>query len=164
MTKDEIIIEEIMPHEDKRGILWTLSQLEDYDGLKFNHDKVSVSTKNVLRGFHCDFKSWKLVTCLFGEIILGVANVDQSSSNYLKSQLITLNYMKPKRVLIPPSYANAHLCLSDECVFFYKWSYDGDYPDVDSQSSYKWDEPKFNIKWPMNNPILSDRDQSSKYL
>ena len=90
MIKDEIIIEDINPHEDKRGILWTLSQLEDYGDLKFNHDKVSVSTKNVLRGFHCDFKSWKLVTCLFGEIILAVVNVDQSSTNYLKSQKIPL--------------------------------------------------------------------------
>lgn len=164
MIKDEIIIEDINPHEDKRGILWTLSQLEDYGDLKFNHDKVSVSTKNVLRGFHCDFKSWKLVTCLFGEIILAVVNVDQSSTNYLKSQKIPLSYMKPKKVLIPPSYANAHLCLSEECVFFYKWSYDGDYPDVNSQSSYKWDEPKFDIKWPIQNPILSDRDHNSKYL
>ena len=49
MIKDEIIIEDINPHEDKRGILWTLSQLEDYGDLKFNHDKVSVSTKNVLK-------------------------------------------------------------------------------------------------------------------
>ena len=73
-------------------------------------------------------------------------------------------WARGKKVLIPPSYANAHLCLSEECVFFYKWSYDGDYPDVNSQSSYKWDEPKFDIKWPIQNPILSDRDHNSKYL
>ena len=164
MSLDEIVIDDISPFKDERGLLWSVSQRDDYNGLTFNHDKVSVSSKDVLRGFHCDFKSWKLITCLYGEIILAVVNVDTTSSNYLKSHKISLSHQKPKKVLIPPSYANAHLCLSNDCVFFYKWSYDGDYPDVDSQSSFRWDEPKFNIDWPIKNPILSDRDKNSKYL
>ncbi len=80
-----------------KGLLWSVSQRDDYNGLTFNHDKVSVSSKDVLRGFHCDFKSWKLITCLYGEIILAVVNVDTTSSNYLKSHKISLSHQKPKK-------------------------------------------------------------------
>ena len=39
---------------------------KENNNLVFNHDKVSVSRKNVLRGLHGDSKSWKLITCLAG--------------------------------------------------------------------------------------------------
>ena len=54
--------------KDKRGYYWTTWRKGDVKKIKFNHDKFSISKKNVLRGFHCDFKSWKLVTCVFGKI------------------------------------------------------------------------------------------------
>ena len=50
-------------HTDYRGDLWTLWQGTN----EYNHDKVSTSRKNVIRGIHGDFKSTKLVTCLYGE-------------------------------------------------------------------------------------------------
>ena len=41
----------------------------------------------------------------------------------------------------------------------YKWSYTGKYPDVQDQFTLKWNDPKLNINWPTNNPILSERDK-----
>ena len=58
---------------DKRGDLWTTWKKGDFD-LDFNHDKVSVSKQNVIRGIHGDKKSWKLVTCLYGQIYFVVVN------------------------------------------------------------------------------------------
>jgi dTDP-4-dehydrorhamnose 3,5-epimerase-like enzyme len=49
-------------------------------------------------------------------------------------------------------------------VFHYKWSYDGDYPDVDSQTSVKWSDPKIGINWLLDSPILSDRDKNIPLL
>ena len=56
-------------------------------------------------------------------------------------------------------FANGHLILSDEATFYYKWSYDGEYPDVKDQFTLKWNDPKINIHWPILNPILSNRDK-----
>ena len=54
---------------DYRGDLWTTWKKDEFKvDLEFNHDKISTSRKHVLRGIHGDFKSWKLVTCLYGEI------------------------------------------------------------------------------------------------
>ena len=43
-------------------------------------------------------------------------------------------------------------------VVNYKWSYDGEYPDVTDQFTLKWDSTEYNIFWPIKNPILSERD------
>ena len=141
--------------EDFRGELYTLFKQEDSD-LVFNHDKVSVSKKLVLRGLHGDSKSWKLITCLAGEVMLVVVDNREDSPNYLKHDSIILTAKNRKSVLIPPMFANGHLVLSDEATFFYKWSYPGKYPDVQDQFTLKWDS--LGIHWPISNPILSKRD------
>lgn len=143
--------------EDFRGELYTLYKQEDFS-LSFNHDKVSISRKNVLRGLHGDSKSWKLITCLAGEVYLVVVDYRRSSPNYLKWDSIVLTHKNRKSVLVPPMFANGHLVLSKEATFFYKWSYPGDYPDVKDQFTLKWDNPNLGIHWPISNPILSKRD------
>jgi dTDP-4-dehydrorhamnose 3,5-epimerase len=150
--------------KDKRGYYWTTWRKGIFKEHKFNHDKFSVSRKNVLRGLHCDFKSWKIITCVYGKVLLVVVDMRKKSKNYLKSKKIILSHIKPQLVLIPPYYANGHLCLSNVCVFNYKWSYKGKYIDAKKQSSYKWNDPKISIKWPIKKPILSNRDKNSKYL
>ena len=75
-----------------------------------------------------------------------------------------IDYKKPKMILLPPYYANANLCLTDMCIFHYKWSYTGKYIDEKKQVSIRWNDPKINVKWPIKKPILSSRDSSSKFL
>lgn len=150
-------------HSDFRGDLWTTWKQEDHN-LNFNHDKVSTSHKNVLRGLHCDEKSWKLITCLYGVIQLAVVDYNKNSPNYLRSDSIILSLSNKTSVLIPPMFANGHLVLSDFAVFHYKWAYNGEYPDADQQYSLNWADPKFKIDWLSDNPILSDRDKNSKLL
>ena len=38
------------------------------------------------------------------------------------------------------------------------------YIDAKNQKTYKWNDPKFKIKWPIKNPILSKRDLSARFL
>lgn len=144
--------------EDFRGELYTLFKQEEHD-LVFNHDKVSISRQHVLRGLHGDSKSWKLITCLAGEVYLVVVDNRPESSNYLKWDSIILTSKNKKSVLVPPMFANGHLILSQEATFFYKWSYPGDYPDVKDQFTLLWNDTRIGIDWPILNPIISKRDK-----
>ena len=148
--------------KDSRGYYWTTWKKGKFKKLKFNHDKFSISKKNVLRGLHCDFKSWKLVTCVFGKIFFVVVDMRKRSKTYLKYKSWVLDHKKPTMILVPPYYANAYLCLTSKCVFHYKWSYKGKYIDASEQNSYQWNDPKIRIKWPVKKPILSKRDKISK--
>ena len=159
---------EIIAHDkffDHRGELYTIWKKDDTTSLYFNHDKVALSKKNVLRGLHTD-KSWKLITCLYGAIQLVVVNYNLESPEYLSwtDFIIDSNTNGKISVLVPPGFLNGHLVLSDEAVFFYKWSYEGDYPDVSDQKSVYWSDPKIGIKWLVDNPILSERDQNTPLL
>ncbi len=145
-------------YTDFRGDLWTLWKEGDHV-LKFNHDKVSTSRQNVLRGIHGDQKSWKLITCLYGEMYFVVVDNREHSSTYKQWDWLILDDKTKKQVLIPPKVGNGFLVLSDSSVFHYKWSYPGSYPDVDDQFTIKWNDPEYNIYWPIEKPILQLRDK-----
>ena len=55
--------------------------------IEFIQDDISISKKNVLRGIHGDFKTWKLITCLYGEFFLLLVNNKKNDKQYKKSQI-----------------------------------------------------------------------------
>jgi dTDP-4-dehydrorhamnose 3,5-epimerase len=149
-----------LPFKDHRGELWTSWEFKK---IKKNliHDKFSLSKKNVLRGFHGDNKTWKLISCVYGKILFVVVDYNSKSKDFLKHQSFVLSDKNRKNILIPPYYLNAHLCLSKECLFHYKLSYKGKYNDTNNQLSVPWNDPRIKIKWPIKNPILSSRDKKN---
>ena len=126
--------------------------------LKFIQDDTSVSFKNVLRGFHGDAKTWKLISCLRGEIYAVILNCDEESKDFGKWQAFTLSGENRYQLLVPPKHGNSFLVISEDAVYHYKQTtyYD---PINLPQFTYKWNDPRFNVKWPIDNPILSNRDQ-----
>ncbi len=146
-------------YSDKRGLIWTSWNKKNLS-LNFKHDKFSFSKKNVLRGLHYDNKTWKLISCPYGKIFFVVVNCNPNSKEYLKHKSWILDQKKNIQILVPPMYANGHLCLSNSCLFHYKLSYKGKYFDVDKQKVLKWNDTRVNIKWPIKSkPIMSMRDE-----
>jgi dTDP-4-dehydrorhamnose 3,5-epimerase len=163
IIKDIVIFKPLI-NEDLRGSLYTTFHRDVFhaflpDQLSFKHDKFSKSYKNVLRGIHGDSKSWKLVTAVFGDIFQVVVDCRQESASYLKWQGFEINQANPISVLLPPGIGNAFFVKSDVAVYHYKLAYLGEYLDAKDQFSVKWNDPNVGIKWPNNNPILSDRDK-----
>jgi len=153
-----VVVREQDAFTDYRGDLYTTWKDDDFD-LNFNHDKVSTSRKHVLRGIHGDNKSWKLVTCLYGEIYFVMVDNRESSDTFLRWESMMLTDRNRKQVLIPPGVGNGFLVMSHRSVFHYKWSYEGEYADVDQQFTIKWNDPIVGVDWPIDNPILSRRDK-----
>ena len=149
---------------DHRGRYWTSWKKESTKKINFKHDKFSLSTRNVLRGLHGDTKTWKLVSCPYGKFLLVVVNFVKKSKNYLKWKSWILSHKNGLQILIPPNYANGHLCLSKKCLFHYKLSYKGTYTDAKKQFSLKWNDPKLKINWGIKKPIISKRDKKAKLL
>ncbi|MCX5667170.1 MAG: dTDP-4-dehydrorhamnose 3,5-epimerase [Candidatus Omnitrophica bacterium] len=157
---DGVLLIELEAFEDHRGYY-----IETYNeklyaehgiNVRFVQDDVSVSRKNVLRGIHGDSETWKLISCLHGEFYLVVVNCDTSSRGFGKWQSFLLSDRNRFQVLAPPKHGNAHLVLSDNAIFHYKQT---TYYNREKQFTYKWNDPKFKISWPMRDPILSKRDE-----
>ncbi len=148
---------------DTRGSLYTTFLKDDIESLlpenmNFVHDKFAFSKRNVLRGIHGDFHSWKLITCVSGSIFQVIVDNRKDSKNYLKYDSIVIDSSSPSSVLIPPGFGNAFQVLSESAVYHYKLAYIGEYKDANEQFTLKWNDNRINISWPNNNPALSDRD------
>ena len=145
-------------YEDFRG-----TNFESYNDTKYRDeisypfvvDSISTSRKHVLRGIHGDYRTTKLISCLYGTIFFVVIDWRPDSDTYGDYVTVTLSDCNKQQVLVPPGCGNAHLVMSDECVFSYKLD---QYYDRESQFTLKWNDDRFNIPWPIKNPILSERD------
>lgn len=152
--------------KDFRGYYQETYNLQEYKDskipLEFVQDDISVSKKNVLRGIHGDTRTWKIVSCLFGEFLLAVVNFDKKSDQYLEHITFNLKKNDNYQILIPPLFGNGHLVLSEETLFHYKQStyYEG----MENQFTLRWDDPKIGINWPVKNPLISERDSKANLL
>ena len=164
-----MVIQPSVYHE-QRGSISTIYHTDYYDrilpaeernnGLKFKHDRFSKSKQNVLRGLHYDDKTWKLVSCLHGKIYLVVLDVRPHSLTYGKWESFIISPETGTQVLVPPMFANGHFVMEDDSIFHYKMAYKGEYNDETKQKTIVFNDKRFNIDWPIDNPILSKRDRN----
>jgi dTDP-4-dehydrorhamnose 3,5-epimerase len=148
---------------DHRGNIWTSFLEYDInrllpDKLHFKHDKFSESKHNVLRGIHGDLKTWKLVTCVFGEIFQVVVDLRKDSPTYKKWESFLLHKNNQSLILLPPGIGNAYYVSSNIAIYHYKLAYKGKYLDFKDQFTHQWNDKSLNIEWPTSSPILSSRD------
>lgn len=149
---------------DARGQLYSHytseSEKKILRGCEFNHQKYAVSKKNVLRGIHGDCKTQKLVSCIFGAIHQVIVDCRPDALSFGRWTAFNLTGDDCVSILIPPGFGNAYLTCSEHSVYSYKLAYDGEYLDAEDQFTYKWNDVRFGIDWPMDSPILSDRDRN----
>ncbi len=147
-----------------RGEIWSTFHSKEHPVMNFVgerceiHGRFSRSYKGVLRGLHYDFKTWKLVQAVVGDIYLVVLDMRLDSSTYGEWESFIITERLRNQVLVPPGFANGHYALTD-CMFHYNLFYDGKYIDIDGQRVVKWNDPEFQIEWPTDKPILQKRDK-----
>lgn len=144
-------------HIDERGRYVELYNEELYKklGVKFIQDDISVSVKDVIRGFHGDYQTWKLISCLHGVIQVKIVNNNPEHSQFGATLETILDGTYPEQILIPPGFGNAHGVITDTAIFHYKQS---TYYDRESQFTLPWNG--FGV-WVIKQPILSERDANA---
>lgn len=150
--------------KDYRGIIYTSFYEDNFKNylpkdIEFKHDKFSSSKRNVLRGIHGDVKSWKLISCVYGEIYQVVVDCREESSTFRQWEAFTITSENPQMILLPPNMGNSFFVKSEVAIYHYKLAYEGEYLDAEDQFSIKWNDPNLGIKWPIETPILSGRDK-----
>lgn len=156
---DNLEIYEYSKQNDKRGSLFTIFIDKYFKKYSFNHDKVTYAVKNSIRGMHGDNKTYKLITCLYGKVFCNIFNDDPKSKFYNKSYSFTLE--QDISIFLPPKMLLGWCVLSKEAIFLYKFSYAGKYNDYDTQKTVKYNDPRLNLKWPIDEKkmIISKRDK-----
>lgn len=124
--------------------------------IAFVQDSLTFSRKNVLRGIHGDDRTWKLLSCPFGEVFVVVVNNIAGHAQFRKWEGFVLSDRNHRQLLVPPGFGNGHLVLSEAgALFAYKLSHE---TDTARQFTLAWDDPELGIRWPVGVPLLSARD------
>ena len=129
----------------------------------FVQDNHSRSAKNVLRGLHFQKNNpqGKLVRCSKGRVLDVVVDINQQSSTYRQHIAVELSDENHIQLWIPPGYAHGFLVLSEYADFNYKCT---NFYYKNDQHGLMWNDPEIAIKWPISEPILSEKDKKNMLL
>jgi len=145
---------------EDRGEIFTFFDNKDFPlQIDFVQDKVSISHKGVVRGFHGDSKTYKLITCIHGKVKF--VTYDLKTSERREFILDSEDKLQTS-VLLSPFVLNAHQCLTKSCIFLYKLS--EYYTCPEEQWSVEFNDASINPKWPIETTVVSTRDKNSGSL
>ena len=133
------------------------------DPTAFVQESHSRSVQRVLRGLHARARlsEAKLVRCAHGEIFDVVLDLRPWSPTFLRWESFVLDDRALRQVYIPPGCGHGHQTISEVSDVLYRM--DAPYePGVDLTVAF--DDAELAIPWPLEDPIVSDRDRAGPPL
>ncbi|MDO6405261.1 dTDP-4-dehydrorhamnose 3,5-epimerase [Pantoea phytobeneficialis] len=153
---------------DERGFFLETYQKERYlSALNINGDFVqdnhSRSSKGVLRGLHFQRENpqGKLVRVVRGEVFDVAVDIRPDSPTFKQWVGVYLSEENKTQFWIPPGLAHGFVVVSEFADFEYKCT---NYYDPTSEGCLLWNDPAVGIEWPIDAPLLSEKDKCGKLL
>lgn len=124
---------------------------------EFVQDNVSFSRRGVLRGLHLQHPhgQGKLVQAARGAVFDVAVDVRVGSNTFGKWVGFELSDENHRQLYIPPGFAHGFCVLSDVALFAYKCT---EYYTPDSEIGVHYADPDLAIAWPLEHPLVSERD------
>ena len=145
-------------HTDSRGSLRETYNKKIFNWDKFIFEYATISKKNVLRGFHFQYKHQqsKLVIVIKGKILDWVIDLRKYSSTFGKTFSIILSENNCKSLYIPRGFAHAYFSIQKTNVIYYKLS---NYYNPKFEDGICYNDKDINVKWPKTKLIVSKKDK-----
>ena len=161
----KVIIPEVF--EDKRGFFTEVYRADQFKKLglpegfvQLNH---SGSVKNVTRGLHFQWEPpmGKLMRVTKGEAFLVAVDIRKNSPTLGDWVGVEVSEKNRKQLYAPASFARGFCVLSEyaEIQYLTTGNYNGN-----AESGILWNDSAVGIDWPVNTPILSEKDKTAQTL
>jgi len=143
---------------DSRGSLRVMFNNKKLKDNKFIFDFCTTSKKNVLRGFHFQYKHQqaKFVNVLKGRILDCVVDLRKKSKSYGKTFKIILSEKNCLGLYIPEGFGHAYFSMDKENIIYYQLS---DYYKPQYEDGIIWNDKKLKVSWPTKKPLVSKKDK-----
>jgi dTDP-4-dehydrorhamnose 3,5-epimerase len=151
---------------DQRGFfreVLRLNELEAAIGKKFKFKQwnYSKSLPRVIRAFHSEEQN-KIIYPITGDMFAAIADLRPKSKTFGKVETFIFKEPNYKVLFIPAGVANS-ICVIGKKPVHYMYLID-DYYHPKKARGIAWNDPDLNVKWPVKNPIISDRDKNNPRL
>jgi dTDP-4-dehydrorhamnose 3,5-epimerase len=153
------------PHEDIRGRFvrtWCKKEFEE-QGIDFLPVQANMGfslTKGTVRGMHFQrtpATEAKLIRCTRGAIFDVTVDVNPDSFTYGQWFGIELSADNQTMLYVPEGYAHGYQTLEDNSEIYYLTS---GYYTPKLAAGVRFNDPFFNIKWPLPVTLVSEQDSS----
>lgn len=160
---------ELELREDERGFLartYCENEFSEH-GLNTRWTQCNLTLtckRGMIRGMHfqADPKpEIKLIRCATGAIFDVLVDVRRNSATFGKWEGFELSGENRRMLYVPGGFAHGFQCLTDNCEVFYQMS---EFFVPELARGVRWNDSQVGIRWPIANPILSDRDKSLPLL
>lgn len=152
---------------DDRGFFMETWNYERYKeaglNVKFVQSNLSLSSKGVLRGLHFQnpHPQGKLVQILSGEVFDVAVDIRKGSATFGQWHGEFLTAENKKQFYIPEGFAHGFCVLSETALFSYMCT---NVYHASADSGLLWNDPEIGIKWPIDVPLLSEKDKNAPTL
>jgi dTDP-4-dehydrorhamnose 3,5-epimerase len=116
--------------------------------------------RGTLRGMHFQASPHaqaKLVRCGRGAIHDVIIDLRPDSASYCRWIAVDLSAARGEMVYIPEGFAHGFQTLEDHSEVIYQMS---EYYHPEAERGVRWNDPRFAIRWPIAEVILSEKDRS----
>ncbi len=148
-------------HRDRRGFL-----LESYNARRYAQNGVDVvfvqdnqshSVGGVLRGLHYQLErpQGKLVSVVQGRIFDVAVDIRLGSPTFGKWVGAYLSGETREQLYVPPGFAHGFCVVSARADVHYKCT---DFYTPGDEYGVVWDDPDLGIEWPIESPLISEKD------
>ncbi|MFO7837947.1 MAG: dTDP-4-dehydrorhamnose 3,5-epimerase [Desulfosalsimonadaceae bacterium] len=162
MDIPDVLLIEPRVFSDQRGFFLETYQQRKYAeaGLEYSfvQDNHSRSQKSVLRGLHYQLENpqGKLVYAVRGEIFDVAVDIRRGSPSFGRWTGTFLSDTNHRQIFIPEGFAHGFAVLSEFADVVYKCT--RFYAPGDEYGIY-WGDEQIGIQWPLQAPLLSEKDQ-----
>ncbi|MCR4290462.1 MAG: dTDP-4-dehydrorhamnose 3,5-epimerase [Candidatus Scalindua sp.] len=148
--------------KDSRGFFMETFHQKKYAEAGIDHafvqDNYSHSTRGTLRGLHyqLNYPQGKLVYVITGEIYDVAVDIRRGSPGFGKWVGQYLSDKNRRQIFVPEGFAHGFCVLSETADVLYKTT---DLYNPDDEYGVLWSDPTIGIDWPVEVPVVSDKDK-----
>lgn len=152
---------------DQRGFFLETFSRKIYKDLgideSFAQDNHSFSEYGCIRGMHFQTSPGqaKLVRVAEGRIFDVAVDIRPHSPTFGKWTGVILDGQEHHQLFVPIGFAHGFCVISSKAHVLYKVSTPY---NSKTEAGFRWNDPQINIAWPVEHPIVSERDQESPYF
>ena len=154
-------------HRDERGFFSEAYQQQRYVNAgiacTFVQDNHSKSQHGTLRGMHFQSRPGqaKLIRVVVGRIFDVAVDIRIDSPTYGQWEGVYLDAETQNQLFVPVGFAHGFCVISDVAEVIYKVS---SLYDAKTEYGFRWDDKDVGIKWPIDDPLVSQRDATAPTL
>ena len=98
-----------------------------------------------------------MVRCVAGAVHDVALDLRPGSATYKQSFATELSATNGRALFMPEGIAHGFQTLADDSTLFYQMS---NVYEAEAATGVRWNDPAFQIDWPLADSIVNDRDQS----